>query len=105
VAVICRVTTQEGSGRAVHTRALCGSAEGRLYLRAKPSDEWARQLWERPLVEVAPCGLSGRPTGPPIAARGRILSSDEAERARRALRRRLWRRRADDELYVELVPA
>jgi hypothetical protein len=100
----CHLTTEERPGRATRARVPCGAAEGRLYLRAKPSDEWARHLWERPIVHVAPCGWSGRPLAAPVPARGRVLSAAESERARRALRRGLWPLRDGDDLYVELVP-
>ena len=100
-----RLTTEERPGRAVHTRVRCVSADGRLYLRAKPSDEWARHIWDRPLVHVTPCARSGRPLAPPVPARGRILSADESKRARRVLPRRLWPLREADELHLELVPA
>jgi hypothetical protein len=108
-----RLTTEEHPGRSVHTRVRCGFAEGRLYLRASPSDEWPRHIWDQPLVRVARCGPSGRSVAAPTLARGRILPAGESDLARRALAgggplrrlaRRLRSRPGDDELYVELVP-
>jgi hypothetical protein len=95
----CRLTTEERPGRAVHTRVRCAFADGRLYLRAKPADEWPRHIWDHPFVHVAPCTRSGRPLAAPTPARGRILPAGESERALG-----LWPRSGRDELCVELVP-
>ena len=100
----CRLTIEERPGRHVHARVRCVAADGRLYLRACASDDWPGRVWEQPLVQVARCGRAGRPVGPPMPVRARVLSDGESERARRTVGRRLWPGRDDDELYMELVP-
>ena len=68
-----------------------------------------------PRALIAPCGPTGRPLGPPIAARGRVLTDTrERDRSAAAMRaqwgpgRRLFAffsRRMTDVHYIEFTPA
>jgi PPOX class probable F420-dependent enzyme len=52
-------------------------------------DAWKfRRIRENPEVEISPCTPRGRPTGPAIRARARVLSGEESERAARLLARK-----------------
>jgi PPOX class probable F420-dependent enzyme len=48
----------------------------------------AKRIRNNPRVEVAPSTFRGRPTGPAIPARARVLTGDEAAVAARALSRK-----------------
>lgn len=75
----------------------------------------AKRLRNNPEVEIAPSTVRGQPLGPAVRAATRLLDGEEAQRARRMLRRRapflqgflvplnhrLARRRT---LHYELVP-
>jgi uncharacterized protein len=45
------------------------------------------RIWNHPRVEVAPCTVRGRVTGPSVAARARILTGEEADEARHRMNR------------------
>ena len=54
-----------------------------------PADSWkVKRLRNFTDVELAPSTLRGRPTGPALRARARLLSGDEARAAERRLVRR-----------------
>jgi PPOX class probable F420-dependent enzyme len=48
----------------------------------------AKRLRNNPEVEIAPSTVRGEPLGPAVRARTRLLDGEEAQRARRMLRRR-----------------
>lgn len=87
----------------------------RLYVWTEINAFKAKRLRRDPRALVAPCGPTGKPSGPPVAARGRILTdAAERERAGRAIRaqwgfgRKLFERvsRPFTEVhYLEFVPA
>jgi uncharacterized protein len=61
---------------------------GRAYFRTYDAAGKAKRLRNFPEVRVAPSTLRGRPTGPAVDARARLLQGAEAEHARRVLARR-----------------
>jgi uncharacterized protein len=88
---------------------------GRLYFRTGAEVAKVRRIRNDPKVVVAPCTVRGKPLGPPVEGRARIVPPDGREHAEAAiatnygLGRRLYERAADavgaDEAYVEIVPA
>ena len=58
------------------------------YFRTYDAAGKAKRLRNFPDVRVAPSTLRGRPRGPAVAARARLLDGAEADRARRLLARR-----------------
>jgi PPOX class probable F420-dependent enzyme len=74
-----------------------------------------KRIRNNPLVEVAPSTLRGRPTGPAIQARARILSGEESAHAGRLLASKhpilhgvlvplIHRLRGNTTMHVELTP-
>jgi hypothetical protein len=84
----CRLTTFAWTGAEVETRARLGFRDGRLYLRLGVANPALERIWNRESVRVVPCTTTGRPTGPVVEGRARVLAADE-----------------DEELLVEIVPA
>jgi uncharacterized protein len=111
----CLLISFRSSGEAIPTPVWFGLANGMLYLR---SGAWAgklKRIRNDPHVLVAPCTLRGKPLGPAIDARARILrDEEEEERAEAALRSNygLGRRVYEsplapmgiDTAYVEVTP-
>jgi uncharacterized protein len=80
--------TRRRSGDWVGTPVNLTVAGERAYF-GTPADSWkVRRLRNFDDVEVAPSTLRGRPTGPALRARARILRGDEARVAERLLVRR-----------------
>jgi hypothetical protein len=90
------------------TRAPCGHEGEVLYARVPAESQAATEVWDAGTVAVAPRCPSGRRLGPPVEMWARILSSEEEERAKRALDRSMGRvarlRLRRDYLYLELRP-
>jgi uncharacterized protein len=85
-AVLLRTRKRDGSW--VGTPVNLAVADGRAYF-GTPADTWkVRRLRNCDEVEVAPSTLRGRPTGPSLAARARLLQGEEARAAERVLVRR-----------------
>jgi PPOX class probable F420-dependent enzyme len=60
----------------------------RGFVRSPGSGWKVKRIRRNPRVEIAPCTVRGRPTGPPVPALARPLRGEEAKRAARALRRK-----------------
>jgi hypothetical protein len=58
------------------------------YFRTYDKAWKSRRLANHPEVEVAPSTFRGRPTGPPVHGRTRLLHADETLPVRRLLRRK-----------------
>jgi PPOX class probable F420-dependent enzyme len=80
--------TRKRAGDWVGTPVNLTVAGERAYF-GTPADSWkVRRLRNFEDVEVAPSTLRGRPTGPALSARARVLRGDEARAAERLLVRR-----------------
>jgi uncharacterized protein len=80
--------TRKRAGDWVGTPVNLTVAGERAYFGAH-ADSWkVRRLRNFEDVEVAPSTLRGRPTGPALSARARVLRGDEARAAERLLVRR-----------------
>jgi PPOX class probable F420-dependent enzyme len=84
----CRLTTFAWTGAEVETSARLGLADGRLYVRLAATSPALERIWNTASVRVVPCTRTGRPTGPVIEGRARVLAAQE-----------------DEDLLVEIVPA
>ena len=82
------MTTYKRDGTAVPTPVTIAVDGDRAYVRTWDSAWKAKRMRNNPAVLVAPSTVRGRPTGPSIAARSRLLDGEEATRAGRALARR-----------------
>jgi PPOX class probable F420-dependent enzyme len=84
------LTTFRKDGRAVGTPvhiAVDGEGE-RAFVRTWDTAWKLKRLRRNPVVKVAPSTFRGKPTGPALSARGRILEGAEATVAARALSRK-----------------
>jgi uncharacterized protein len=109
----CLLVTFRRSGEAIPTPVWFGLADGKLYLR---SGAWAgklKRIRNDPHVLVAPCTMRGKPLGPAIEARARVLGRNEEEamaedalRSNYGLGRRIYEAplgpMAVDTAYVEI---
>jgi PPOX class probable F420-dependent enzyme len=85
-AVLLRTRKRDGSwvGTPVNL-----AVDGERAYFGTPADSWkVRRLRNFDEVQVAPSTLRGRPTGPALRARARLLDGDEARAAERLLVRR-----------------
>jgi PPOX class probable F420-dependent enzyme len=82
------LTSFRRDGTAVGTPVSLAVDGERAFLRS-PGTGWkVKRMRRNPRVEIAPCTVRGRPTGPSLAAVVRPLEGEEAGRAARALRRK-----------------
>jgi uncharacterized protein len=84
------LTTYRRDGTPVGTPVNIAVAGDRAYVRTFGAAWKAKRIRRNPDVELAPCSLRGRPTGPAVAARARLLEpgSRDDRRAARAIARK-----------------
>jgi PPOX class probable F420-dependent enzyme len=110
------LTTYRRDGRGVGTPVNIAVENGRGYIRTFGSSWKLKRIRNNPDVELAPSTERGKPTGPALRARARIVTGEEAERARRAIDRKhpvlhgvvvpmFHRLRREKTVYLEIEPA
>lgn len=112
------LTTFRRSGAAVATPVWYLVLDGKLYVRTQAGAGKVKRIRHTPRVQLAPSTFRGRPLGPPVEGRARILGPDEARLAAEIetlLQRRyrsariVWRivglRGAGAHHILEIVPA
>ncbi len=82
------LTTYRRDGTPVGTPVSIAVDGDRAFVRTFDKSWKAIRLRRNPEVEVAPSTLLGKPTGPAIHARARLLGPAESPRAARALARK-----------------
>lgn len=82
------LTTYRRDGAAVATPVSIVVSGAHAYFRSYDKAWKSRRLANRPEVEVAPSTLLGKPTGPAVHGRARLLGEDETGPVRRLLRRK-----------------
>jgi hypothetical protein len=101
------------SGEAVPTPLWFGFGDGKIYFRTYADAIKLKRIRNNPKVLVGPCDVRGKPKGPLVEGRARIVSAEEKEHAEKAVQsnyslfRRLYKgsfsgRVAD--AYVEVEP-
>ena len=109
------LTSYRRDGTPVGTPVNMAVEGDHAYIRTYGSAWKLKRMRNNPLVEVAPSTLRGKPTGPAIRARARLLEGVEAAHASRLLAHkhpilhgflvplthRLWRERT---VHLELRP-
>ncbi|MGH9229061.1 MAG: PPOX class F420-dependent oxidoreductase [Acidimicrobiales bacterium] len=80
--------TRKRNGAMVSTPVSIAVDGNHAYIRTYDASGKAKRLRNLPEVEFAPSTSRGKPTGPWVAARARLLHGEEAERAAQALRRK-----------------
>ena len=82
------LTTYRRDGRPVGTPVSIAVEGGRAFIRTYDRAWKVKRLGRNPEVEIAPSTSFGKPTGPAIHARARLLTEQEAVPAARALARK-----------------
>ena len=79
------LTTFRRDGTPVKTLVNIAVDGDRAFVRSWDSAGKVKRIRNNPEVTIAPCTARGRPTGPPITARARILTGQESAHAGRLL--------------------
>ena len=79
------LTTFRRDGTPVKTPVSIAVDGDRAFIRTWDSSGKAKRIRNNSDVTIAPCTASGRPTGPPVPAKARILTGQESARAGRLL--------------------
>jgi PPOX class probable F420-dependent enzyme len=113
--VHCIVVTYRKDGRPVAQPVWPGYDGDRVYVWTEEQAYKARRLRNDPRALIAPCSLRGKPLGPPVAARGRILESEDERRHAEAVMQSTWgwKRKLFERtsrplmgvVYIEFTPA
>jgi PPOX class probable F420-dependent enzyme len=82
------VTTYRRDGTPVGTPVSIAVEGDHAYIRSYQTAGKTKRLRHNPMVEVAPCTTLGKPTGPAIRARARLLDGAEARHAAKLLARK-----------------
>src|SRR3954453_6050327 len=82
------LTTFRRDGTAVGTPVSIAVEADHAFIRTYDRAWKAKRMRNNPDVEVAPSTQGGKPTGPAVPARARLLEGDEAEHAARLLARK-----------------
>ncbi|MGH2980790.1 MAG: pyridoxamine 5'-phosphate oxidase family protein, partial [Solirubrobacterales bacterium] len=61
------------------------SEDGRLYFRSEPRSAKVRRIRRNPQVRVCACNMRGKPRGPSVEGRARVVADSEAPGADSAL--------------------
>jgi uncharacterized protein len=111
----CLLTTFRRSGERVPTPVWFGLADGRAYVRSEADGGKVKRIRNDERVLVGPCDLRGKPLGPGVEARARLLEAAEEAPAEAAIQanyglgRRLYEAGAGrlgvDLRYIEITPA
>ena len=79
------LTTFRKSGEGVPTPVWFAEEDGKLYVLTGKNLGKVKRLRNNPQVQVAPCNIRGKPLGPVVEARGRILPPEDFVKAKIAL--------------------
>ena len=82
------LTTYRRDGTPVGTPVHIALDGDRAFFRTWDTAWKAKRIRQNANVEVAPSTSSGKPTGPALPARARLLAGEESSRAARALARK-----------------
>jgi uncharacterized protein len=81
----CLLTTFRKSGESIPTPVWFGLADGKAYIGSDAAAAKVKRIRSNPRVRISPCSLRGRPLGPAVEGRARILAPEEWERAEQAI--------------------
>jgi hypothetical protein len=110
------LTTYRRDGTPVDTPVHIAAVEGdRAFVRTWDTTGKLKRIRNDPSVEIRPSTVGGRPTGPGIRARARVLDGEEAASAGRMLARKYpvlhglliplaHRLRGNETMHIELRP-
>ena len=109
------LTTFRRNGTPVQTPVNIAVDGDRAFIRSWDTAGKVKRIRNNLEVTIAPCTAGGRPTGPPITARARILTGQESAHAGRLLARKhpilqglfvplVHRLRGNTTTHIELTP-
>ena len=106
---IC-LTTFRKSGVPVPTPVWFGEGDDKLYVKTRNDSGKYKRIRNNPRVQVAPCTMRGKITGPQFAATARILPSQEWPHTQKIISRKYWLARipflwSKKNEFVEISPA
>jgi uncharacterized protein len=102
------LTTFRKSGVAVPTPVWFGEANDKVYVMTRSDSGKYKRIRNNPRVQIAPCTIRGKITGPQFEATARVLPMEDWPLGRRALNRKYWLARipflwSKKNLYVEIA--
>jgi PPOX class probable F420-dependent enzyme len=111
----CLLTTFKRSGEPVPTPVWFGVADGKLYFHTEGEIGKIKRIRNEGRVLVGPCTMRGKPKGPMVEARARVLPHEDEERAEAAIQsnyglgRRIYEHGGErlvdiPMVYVEVMP-
>jgi uncharacterized protein len=109
------LTTYRRDGTGVGTPVHIAGEGDRAFVRTWDTAWKVKRIRNNPEVEVAPCTVGGKPTGPAIRARARVLGGKESAHAAEMLAHKypflhgfliplVHRLRGNETIHVELTP-
>ena len=109
------LTSYRRDGTPVGTPVNIAVEGTRAFVRTFDTAWKLKRVRNNPAVEIAPSTARGKPTGPAIRARARLLTGSEAERASEALNKKhpilhgvlvplVHRLRGNKAVHIELTP-
>ena len=81
----CLLETFKRSGEAIPTPVWFGLGDGKLYFRSEARVGKVKRVRANGQVRVAPCTVRGKPLGPAVEGRARVLDATEEPQAEAAL--------------------
>jgi PPOX class probable F420-dependent enzyme len=84
------LTTFRKNGDKVATPVWFGEDGGKLYVMTRSDMGKTKRIRNNPQVQVAPCTIRGKVTGPEAAASAHILPPEEQAHARQTINRKYW---------------
>jgi len=101
------LATFRRNGSAVSTPVWFGDDDNRLYVMTRNDSGKYKRIRNNPRVQVAPCTVRGKVTGPAFGATARLLPQDDWARARQLIRKKYWLARvpflwSGNNVYVEI---
>jgi PPOX class probable F420-dependent enzyme len=84
------LTTFRKNGVGVATPVWFGEDADKLYVMTRSDMGKTKRIRNNPQVQVAPCTIRGKVTGPEFAAAARILSPPDHPHARETINRKYW---------------
>jgi uncharacterized protein len=105
---IC-LTTFRKSGVAVPTPVWFSEANGKLYVKTRNDSGKYKRIRNNSRVQIAPCTMRGKITGPQFDASARILPPEDWPPAQNTMERKYWLTRlpflwSKKNEFVEITP-
>lgn len=103
------LATFRKSGVAVYTPVWFAEANGKLYVMTSSKLGKYKRIRNNPQVEIAPCTIRGKVTGPEFPATARIMKPEEVAAARQGINAKYWMARLpllwrNTDAYIEVTP-